>query len=90
MKAVRLSIQGTVQGVGYRDWAVFAAREVGVSGWVRNEPDGSVAAHAEGSDSGVETFVVRCQNGPVSAKVFSIDRTESSPQGFSRFERTGH
>jgi len=48
MIAKRVVIAGRVQGVGYRDWMVARAREIGLSGWVRNLPDGSVEALVAG------------------------------------------
>jgi acylphosphatase len=44
VNAKRLVITGRVHGVGYRAWLVHKARELGLSGWVRNRPDGAVEA----------------------------------------------
>jgi acylphosphatase len=56
-KAVLVRIEGSVQGVGFRAWTQSEASRLGLRGWVRNEPDGSVAAHLEGSR------VTGCWNG---------------------------
>lgn len=67
--ALRLSITGRVQGVGYRDWARSRASELGLRGWVRNRADGSVEALAVGPDESVQLFVQQCHRGPSMARV---------------------
>ena len=62
--AVRVRITGRVQGVWYRGWAVEEARRLGVSGWVRNRPDGSVEAVFSGPECAVREMVERCRQGP--------------------------
>ena len=52
-RAVRATVTGRVQGVGFRYYTAEKARSLGVVGWVGNEPDGSVALHAEGADEAV-------------------------------------
>jgi len=47
-KAARAVVEGRVQGVGFRYWTVQVARELGITGWVRNCPDYSVEIFAEG------------------------------------------
>ena len=54
MKAVQARVSGRVQGVSFRWYTQERARQLGVTGWVRNDPDGSVLVHAEGEDDAVE------------------------------------
>lgn len=70
--ALRLTIAGRVQGVGYRDWAVRTAREFGLKGWVRNRRNGTVEALAVGPDETVQLFVQACHRGPAMARVDSV------------------
>ncbi|MFL9842089.1 acylphosphatase [Sphingomonas sp. ST-64] len=73
MTAQRLLIEGRVQRVGYRDWAVRTARQLGVTGWVRNLQDGRVEILADGDDGALDTFVERCREGPTMATVERVD-----------------
>ena len=57
---VDLHVTGRVQGVSFRWYAAREATRLGLAGWVRNEPDGSVRAHAEGPDDAVDEFVAWC------------------------------
>jgi acylphosphatase len=59
MIARTIVIAGKVQGVFFREWTVSRAREYGVSGYVRNRPDGSVEIFAQGEAAAVERFVAR-------------------------------
>jgi acylphosphatase len=72
MNAKRLVIAGEVQGIGYRDWMVAKARELGVSGWVRNRRDGTVEALIAGEVASVEELARLCRRGPRMAQVSSI------------------
>src|SRR4029079_5743084 len=56
VKAVTVKVTGRVQGVSFRWYTVREAERLGVTGWVRNEPDGSVAAHLEGEDSALDAM----------------------------------
>lgn len=87
MTALRLTIHGRVQGVFYRDWAVRTARGLGLAGWVRNEADGTVAAHLEGEAQAVEAMVARMHDGPTRAAPTRIERREVASEGLARFER---
>ena len=88
MTARRAIVQGRVQGVGFRFFAERAARELGVRGWVRNRPDGTVEALAEGEDAALQTFIERLKRGPLSSRVDRVEVAEEPPQGFSTFEIT--
>lgn len=65
-------ITGIVQGVTYRAWTQRTARELGVVGWVRNEPDRSVAGLFVGPADAVQTLIERCHDGPTHARVDEV------------------
>lgn len=72
-RAVKALIEGRVQGVWYRGWAVETARSLGLDGWVRNRRDGSVLAVFSGSDDAVDEMLRLCAEGPPSASVSSVE-----------------
>jgi acylphosphatase len=80
MSAKRLTIAGRVQGVGYRAWMVDEAVRLGVSGWVRNTPDGSVEALVHGDPAAVEELLRACRLGPRLAVVTSITEDLAEPE----------
>lgn len=86
MKAVRATVTGRVQGVSFRWYTEERARELGVTGWVRNEPDGSVALHAEGADDAVDALVEWCRTGPALARVRNVAVREAAESGATTFE----
>ena len=81
MKRLHLKIYGRVQGVYYRSSAQDEARELGLSGWARNMPDGTVEAVVEGEEEMLRDFIRWCKNGPAAAKVEKIDETWEEPTG---------
>ena len=85
MKAVAVKVTGRVQGVSFRWYAVQEAERLGVTGWVRNEPDGSVAAHVEGEDPAVDAMVAWCRRGPSYAAVRDVAVTDVPPTGAHGF-----
>lgn len=87
MRAVRLSITGRVQGVGYRWWTVRMARALGVAGWVRNEADGSVSAHAEGDGAAIAALIAECGSGPPGARVDGVHASVADHENFGSFEQ---
>ena len=85
--AMRVTVHGRVQGVFYRDWTVRSARELGITGWVCNEPDGTVAAHLEGSPEALQAMVERMHQGPSAARVERIELAVCASERFECFER---
>ena len=79
-------ISGEVQGVFFRDCTRREARRLGVTGWVRNCPDGTVQAHVEGPAEAVAELVLWCREGPRHAAVEDLHVTEVEPEGCARFE----
>jgi acylphosphatase len=77
---LRLTVSGRVQGVGFRWFAVSEAQRLGLSGWVRNLPDGRVEAEAQGPAERVAEFAAALGRGPSSAAVESVRREELAPR----------
>lgn len=89
MAAVEARVTGRVQGVAFRWHTQQEASRLGVTGWVRNEVDGSVLVHAEGDDAAVSDLVAWCHHGPSSARVAHIAVREAAASGATSFEVTG-
>lgn len=87
-KRIECSIEGRVQGVGFRHFTVTTVRDLErVTGWVKNEPDGSVTLVAEGPADQLNQLESAVQDGPRRAKVRNIDKTVKEPRNeFSSFE----
>ena len=79
MTTLRLRIEGSVQGVGYRFFAVDEARKLGLEGWIRNRSDGSVEALVSGRTKQIESFVAICMRGPPGARVTNVDMHAADP-----------
>lgn len=78
---LHLVATGQVQGVSFRYFAQLQARSLGLDGWVRNTPDGSVEAVVEGEPEAARSFATWAQTGPSGATVDSVETEEESPQG---------
>jgi acylphosphatase len=72
----RVVVRGRVQGVWFRETCRRQALAAGVSGWVRNRPDGEVEAAFEGEREAVERMVDWCRTGPPRAVVTGIEVTD--------------
>ena len=79
-------VHGEVQGVFYRGSCRSEAVSHGVTGWVRNEYDGTVRAHFEGTKEAVEALLSWARRGPRGAYVERVEVTEAEPEGGSDFE----
>jgi acylphosphatase len=78
-KAVLVRISGRVQGVSFRIWMRDEAERLGLSGWVRNEPDGSVKALIAGPEAAVSTMLARLWKGPPGAVVSDVASESTQP-----------
>ncbi len=88
MISAHIAVSGRVQGVGFRVNAKRVADRLGLSGWVRNLPDGSVEILAEGPEGYVEEFIEWCSVGPTSAIVDEIKVERAPAEGrLSGFQR---
>lgn len=79
MRKVRIQVEGRVQGVGFRFSTKMVADELGVTGVVRNEMDGSVSMEACGEDSAIEQFIQRVKESPSPAGSVSNVQVEDDP-----------
>lgn len=86
-RRVHLFASGRVQGVWFRQGTAERARALGVTGWVRNLPDGRVEAVIEGAADRVALLVEYCRQGPPLARVDELVVHEEDPTGeFAEFE----
>jgi DNA ligase D-like protein (predicted 3'-phosphoesterase) len=87
--AVRATVRGAVQAVGYRDAVQRRAQKLGVLGWVRNQDDGSVLVHAEGGEGAVEELVAFLAAGPATAEVREVETEPVKVEGHEQFAVRG-
>ncbi len=78
---VRVVVSGIVQGVNFRRYTQLTARSLGVTGWVRNLPDGSVEGCFEGEADSVASVVEWCRSGPPSGRVDALAVTDEAYSG---------
>jgi len=83
--AIRLSIVGRVQGVGFRAFVAWQAQSNGLRGWVRNRGDGSVEALLIGEGDAIEVVITRCGRGPALARVDRLLRHPAEDDGTQDF-----
>lgn len=86
MNEVLIQIKGLVQGVFYRAYIKKRANELGLTGWIKNNPDGTVTVCAEGEKEKLEQFIEYCKTGSNSSKVENINTVwEESSRKFEGF-----
>jgi acylphosphatase len=85
MPAFRYIVQGRVQGVGYRYYARRQAEALGVTGYARNRPDGTVEVVAEGPAKALADFEARLRSGPDFASVSGVDSAPIEERGDAGF-----
>lgn len=87
MPTKHVFVSGKVQGVYFRDTTRKTAAEHGVTGWVRNLPDGRVEAVFEGDEEAVEAMVDFCHEGSPAARVDDVEVENAPERGpFGEFE----
>ncbi len=87
---LELHIHGRVQGVAFRWYARGTARALGLTGWVRNQPDGSVKLVAEGPPEALDALLRWAGRGPDRARVDKVEEFRGEPSGtMTSFEITG-
>ena len=86
MIARHVRITGRVQGVFFRAWMREHADRLGVTGWVRNCPDGRVEAHVEGEEAAVEQMIEHIRQGPPAARVEDVRLWDVELFDFDGFE----
>lgn len=84
---LRLRIEGFVQAVGFRNFAIGEARRLGLDGWIRNRSDGTVEALISGPTKDVEAFVAAAMRGPAGAKVTNVELHKAEPPDEKGFRR---
>lgn len=86
MKRLHATVTGRVQGVFFRDFVRTHAQRLNLSGWVRNNPDGSVEVTAEGEDTALHHLALLLEKGPSGALVEEVVTEYSAPTGeFTEF-----
>ncbi len=85
MEIAHFYVIGRVQGVGYRAWTVRTARQLGLSGWVRNRINGSVEIYASGSEQSINLLRQMCLKGPLWSRVTHLEAV-TIPESFIPIE----
>ena len=88
MKHYTIQVLGKVQGVFFRASTREKATELGINGWVKNKPDGSVLIEAEGPEDKLRSLISWCQQGPPQANVKKVEYAEGELQDYQQFEVT--
>ena len=86
MQHYKITIGGKVQGVYFRDSARRVATRLGLAGFARNQPDGSVYIEVEGDEENLKKFLIWCQKGPEEAVVQEVSHTAHQAIGHKGFK----
>lgn len=85
MRAISLRISGRVQGVFFRASTCEKAQSLGIRGWCKNDPDGSVLVFAQGEEPALTELINWCHQGPIMASVTKVEVEEVSIENLSDF-----
>ena len=86
IEAIHIIVYGKVQGVWFRAGSKEKAGELGIFGWVKNRPEGTVEIHAEGEKSQLEKFMAWCHKGTPAANVISLEINPNPLQNLTSFD----
>lgn len=86
MKAIKGKVYGKVQGVGFRMYTYRQADRLGISGWVKNNSDGSVTFHCEGSDVDLRFFVDLVKRGNDFSNIDKVETEDAVLENLTTFE----
>ena len=84
---LKLKIEGFVQAVGYRNFAMDEAKKLGLDGWVRNRSNGEVEILISGEEAAVNTFITACAKGPAGSQVKGVGMEKADPPAEKGFHR---
>lgn len=85
-RSYKITVKGKVQGVAYRFNAQAVGHKLNLTGYVKNQHDGSVFAHVEGKEDDINKFIDWCYLGSRLAKVTEVAAEETEVLGFQTFE----
>ncbi len=86
MKAIKGRVYGKVQGVGFRMYTYRQADRLGLVGWVKNNSDGSVTFHCEGSDVDLSFFLDLIKRGNDFSQIDKVETEDSDLENLTAFE----
>jgi acylphosphatase len=86
VKHLDITVKGKVQGVFYRASTKAVADQLGVKGYIKNEPNGDVVIAAEGDDLALEMFLEWCHEGPEHAIVNDVESNDGELKNYRNFE----
>lgn len=84
------TVRGVVQGVSFRWYTQQEARRLGLTGWVRNEPDGTVRLEVQGPEEDVEALLAWAHHGPTHGRVSAVEVDDVAPTAVDRHFRIDH
>lgn len=85
MKHLNIIVEGQVQGVFFRQYTYQKAKELGIQGFVRNEPDSTVYIEAEGDNEALDQLIEWCKTGSPSAQVTNVSIKQDDMKDFKDF-----
>ncbi len=87
LTSLRLRVEGFVQAVGYRHFAIEEATRLRLDGWIRNRTDGTVEVLVSGPTKAVEAFVAAAMRGPTGCRVKNVELHNAEPPAEKGFHR---